>query len=51
MEGCGKGFVDRALLARHETTHSKARPFLCPYANCDKAFKVHFSNFAHSASK
>jgi len=49
MEGCGKGFVDRALLARHESTHSKARPFLCPYTNCDKAFKVHFSNLAQPA--
>eukprot|EP00966_Prymnesium_polylepis_P205197 4754801-Prymnesium_polylepis.1 len=40
VEDCGKGFVDRALLARHERTHSKERPFLCPHPGCDKAFKV-----------
>ena len=44
VEGCGKGFVDRALLARHERTHSKERPFLCPHPDCDKAFKVCIRN-------
>ena len=40
VEGCGKGFVDRALLTRHERTHSTHRPFVCTYEGCNKAFKV-----------
>ncbi|KAF2476229.1 uncharacterized protein BDR25DRAFT_252102, partial [Lindgomyces ingoldianus] len=38
VEGCGRRFNRPCRLEQHMLTHSKERPFSCPYGDCDKTF-------------
>lgn len=37
---CGKEFVQRCTLKRHEQTHNNAKQWNCPHPDCGKKFKL-----------
>ena len=45
---CGKQFGKKAILTDHIRTHTKEKPFKCPYEGCTKSFaekgnmKIHY---------
>ena len=39
-EVCGKEFVQKCSLKRHEQTHSQEKQWLCDYIGCGKRFKL-----------
>ena len=47
-ELCGKLFGKKAILIDHIRTHTKEKPFHCPYSGCEKSFaekgnmKIHY---------
>lgn len=44
---CGKGFVQKTDLKRHETTHSNEKNFICIVDGCGKAFSTKKNLSAH----
>ncbi|MFI5333153.1 MAG: C2H2-type zinc finger protein [Candidatus Babeliales bacterium] len=35
---CGKSFIDKAHLTRHQRTHAGERPYKCTYAQCNESY-------------
>lgn len=41
-DGCGKAFLTSYSLKIHVRVHTKVKPYVCSFENCDKAFNTRY---------